>query len=77
MDHMDNMASNRESGFISRPNAQVKPIRRRNRMINSCLEVSNNQLLRFISTDLALCSLSYNRWYGLHHAAPFLERITS
>ncbi|KAI0104832.1 hypothetical protein GGR51DRAFT_221735 [Nemania sp. FL0031] len=48
MDLTDHMASssssNRESGSTSRPNAQNKPIRRRNRMINSCLECRKRKL---------------------------------
>lgn len=42
MDLTDPMARGRESGSTSRPNPQSKPIRRRNRMIHSCLEVSGN-----------------------------------
>ncbi|KAI0200121.1 hypothetical protein F4808DRAFT_178931 [Astrocystis sublimbata] len=43
--HMDLsgfMADNGEPGPNPRPSSQTKPIRRRNRMINSCLEVSSN-----------------------------------
>ncbi|KAI0409752.1 hypothetical protein F4802DRAFT_604405 [Xylaria palmicola] len=38
------MASSRESVSASRPNIQIKPIRRRNRMINSCLECRKRKL---------------------------------
>ncbi|KAI0869744.1 hypothetical protein GGS24DRAFT_493534 [Hypoxylon argillaceum] len=38
------MANGRESGSTSRPSAQIKPIRRRNRMINSCLECRKRKL---------------------------------
>ncbi|KAI0548303.1 hypothetical protein F4679DRAFT_325810 [Xylaria curta] len=44
MDLTDYMASNREPGSTSRPNNQIKPIRRRNRMINSCLECRKRKL---------------------------------
>ncbi|TGJ86978.1 hypothetical protein E0Z10_g1787 [Xylaria hypoxylon] len=41
---MDHMASTRDSGSTSRPSVQIKPIRRRNRMINSCLECRKRKL---------------------------------
>ncbi|KAI1368007.1 hypothetical protein F5Y08DRAFT_20179 [Xylaria arbuscula] len=44
MEQKANMASNKESSSMSRPNAQAKPIRRRNRMINSCLECRRRKL---------------------------------
>ncbi|KAI1174947.1 hypothetical protein F4777DRAFT_588811 [Nemania sp. FL0916] len=44
MDLTDRTASGREPGSTSRPNPQVKPIRRRNRMINSCLECRKRKL---------------------------------
>ncbi|RYC63724.1 hypothetical protein CHU98_g2504 [Xylaria longipes] len=44
MDLTDHMATNRESGSASRPGNQAKPIRRRNRMINSCLECRKRKL---------------------------------
>ncbi|KAI1828115.1 hypothetical protein F4861DRAFT_243943 [Xylaria intraflava] len=44
MDLTDHMTSNRESGSTSWPNTQTKPIRRRNRMINSCLECRKRKL---------------------------------
>ncbi|KAI3329125.1 hypothetical protein HD806DRAFT_519413 [Xylariaceae sp. AK1471] len=44
MDLTDHMASGRESGSTSRPSVQTKPIRRRNRMINSCLECRKRKL---------------------------------
>ncbi|KAI1813586.1 hypothetical protein GGS20DRAFT_471314 [Poronia punctata] len=46
MDVTDHMESNGESASTSRPSgqAQAKPIRRRNRMINSCLECRKRKL---------------------------------
>ncbi|KAI1132101.1 hypothetical protein F5Y10DRAFT_17276 [Nemania abortiva] len=44
MDLTDHTSSSRESGSTSRPNIQNKPIRRRNRMINSCLECRKRKL---------------------------------
>ncbi|KAF2969486.1 hypothetical protein GQX73_g4079 [Xylaria multiplex] len=41
---MDHIASTRDTGSASRPSAQIKPIRRRNRMINSCLECRKRKL---------------------------------
>ncbi|KAI1432387.1 hypothetical protein GGR50DRAFT_697083 [Xylaria sp. CBS 124048] len=45
MDLTDHMtSSSREAGSASRPSLQTKPIRRRNRMINSCLECRKRKL---------------------------------
>ncbi|KAI8632303.1 hypothetical protein F5Y19DRAFT_359046 [Xylariaceae sp. FL1651] len=44
MNPTDHLADSRESGATSRPSLQTKPIRRRNRMINSCLECRKRKL---------------------------------
>ncbi|KAI1312520.1 hypothetical protein F5Y03DRAFT_390864 [Xylaria venustula] len=41
---MDHRANGREAASASRPSVQTKPIRRRNRMINSCLECRKRKL---------------------------------
>ncbi|KAI0432934.1 hypothetical protein F5Y09DRAFT_352684 [Xylaria sp. FL1042] len=41
---MDHITNSRETGSASQPSIQTKPIRRRNRMINSCLECRKRKL---------------------------------